>query len=181
MLSTIAMADIVTSGKYLRSRSPPNMIFSDCILSRGVLDSIGSSSAALDLLGCLPSAEIGMTLLTGAGAVSGFSAVRAAGGCGVLSCFGSSGMTGFMSGGVGAGVTGDVPVAGAGMTGEASVTGAGDTLGVTIDATGNGGSGCVGAGFGGSGRLTGGRSMSSKIARMVLSSSLPVFSACRSL
>ena len=144
MLSTIAMADIVTSGKYLRSRSPPNMIFSDCILSRGVLDSIGSSSAALDLLGCLPSAEIGMTLLTGAGAVSGFSAVCVAGGRAVFSCFGGSGMTGFIFGG--ASVTGDAPVVGAG---------AGDTLGVTIDATGNGGSGCVGAGFGGSGGLIG--------------------------
>lgn len=85
-----------------------------------------------------------MTLLADVGAVSGFSTVCVAGNCGGLSCFGGSGMTGFISGGVG--VTGDVPVAGAG---------AGDTLGVTIDATGNGGSGCAGAGFGGSGGLTG--------------------------
>ena len=75
-----------------------------------------------------------MTLLADVGAVSGFSTVCVAGGRAVFSCFG------------GASVTGDVPVVGAG---------AGDTLGVTIDATGNGGSGCVGAGFGGSGGLTG--------------------------
>ena len=83
-------------------------------------------------------------LLTGSGAPSGFSVACAAGGCGVLSCFGGSGMTGFMSGGVGADVTGDVPA-----------VGAGGVLGVTMDATGNGGSGCAGTGFGGSGGLTG--------------------------
>ena len=77
-----------------------------------------------------------MTLLADVGAVSGFSTACVAGGRAVLSCFGGSGMTGFIFGG--ASVTGDVPVAGAG---------AGDTLGVTIDATGNSGSGCVGAVF----------------------------------
>ena len=79
-----------------------------------------------------------MTLLTDVGAVSGFSTVCVAGGRAVFSCFGGSGMTDFIFGGA--------SVAGAG---------AGDTLGVTIDATGNGGSGCDSAGFGGSGGLTG--------------------------
>lgn len=74
-----------------------------------------------------------MTVLTDIGAVSGFSTVCVAGGRAVFSCFGGSGMTGFTSGGVGTG----------------------DVLGVTLDATGNGGSGCAGAGFGGSGGLTG--------------------------
>ena len=83
-----------------------------------------------------------MTLLADVGAVSGFSTVCVAGGRAVFSCFGGSGITGFIFGG--ASVTGDVPVAGAG-----------DTLGVTIDATGNGGSGCAGAGLGGPGALTG--------------------------
>ena len=68
---------------------------------------------------------------------------------------GGSGMTGFTSGGVGTG----------------------DVLGVTMDATGNGGSGCAGAGFGGSGDLTGWRSLSSRIACIVLSSRFPRFSA----
>ena len=93
-----------------------------CLLytsSRGELNSIGSSSTALDSLGCSLSAEIGMTLLTDIGAVSGFSTVCVAGGRAVFSCFGGSGMTGFTSGGVGTG----------------------DVLGVTLDATGNGGSG----------------------------------------
>ena len=71
---------------------------------------------------------------------------------------GGSGMTGFMSGGVGTG----------------------GALGVTMDATGNGGSGCAGAGFGGSGCLTGWRSLSSRMFRMVISSSSPFFSAVRS-
>ena len=53
-----------------------------------------------------------MTLLTDVGAVSGFSTVCVAGGRAVFSCFGGSGMTGFIFGG--ASVTGDVPVAGAG-------------------------------------------------------------------
>ena len=53
-----------------------------------------------------------MTLLADVGAVSGFSAVCVAGGRAVFSCFGGSGMTGFIFGG--ASVTGDVPVAGAG-------------------------------------------------------------------
>ena len=92
-----------------------------------------------------------------AGATSGFSVVCIIGGCKVFSCFGGSGMTGFTSGGVGTG----------------------DVLGVTMDATGNGGSGCAGAGFGGSGGLTGWRSLSSRISRIVLSSSLPPFSASR--
>ena len=53
-----------------------------------------------------------MTLLADVGAVSGFSTACVAGGRAVLSCFGGSGMTGFIFGG--ASVTGDVPVAGAG-------------------------------------------------------------------
>lgn len=114
ILSVIAKAGIVTSGKYLRSRSPPNVTFSEYKFSRGELNSIGSSSTALDSLGCSLSAEIGMTLLTDIGAVSGFSTVCVAGGRAVFSCFGGSGMTGFTSGGVGTG----------------------DVLGVTLDATG---------------------------------------------
>lgn len=65
-----------------------------------------------------------MTLLADVGAVSGFSTVCVAGGRAVFSCFGGSGMTGFIFGG--ASVTGDVPVVGAG---------AGDTLGVTCPTT----------------------------------------------
>ena len=87
---------------------------------------------------------IGITLLTGSGAISGFSAACAAGGCGVLSCFDGSDMIDFMPSDICFGVTCGAPTAGVG-----------DALGVTIDATGNGGADCAGAGFGGSGGLTG--------------------------
>ena len=144
MLSTISIGFIETSGKYLRSRSPPNVTLVAYILSRCELNSIGSSSADLDSLGCLLSGGSDVTLLVSSGAASGFSTARVTGGCDTFSVPGCSGMTGFMSGGVGVDETGGV-----------SIAGAGGVLGVTIDATGKGGADCVGDGFGVSGGLTG--------------------------
>ena len=104
-------------------------------------------------------------------------------------------MTGFISGGAGGvvvvevtggvwmGCAGGVCVDVAGGVLAVCAGGVG-VLGVTIDATGNGDAVCVGSGFGGSdfggsGGLTGWRSLSSRISRIVLSSSLPIFSASR--